>query len=144
MMVLLIQKEVAVRICAKAGKMSLLSNSVQLYGIPKVISVVSKENFYPVPEVDSAIIKIEDIKTWGQAKRKDLNLSEKDFWRILKAGFSAKRKKLLNNLAGGLQLDRDIVKTVFSEAEIDEQIRAQNLEISDWFNVAKNLENHLN
>jgi 16S rRNA (adenine1518-N6/adenine1519-N6)-dimethyltransferase len=71
-------------------------------------------------------------------------VAEKDFWRVVKVGFSAKRKQVVNNLAAGLRIDRQLVKASLLELGLDEKIRAQNLAISDWFRLAKSLINHFN
>jgi len=99
-MVLMVQKEVAQRICAKPPKMSLLAVSVQFYAKPKIISYVSKKSFWPRPKVDSAIIKIIPFKlSWS---KKDIE----KFFEIVKAGFSHPRKQLINNLSKGLNLEK--------------------------------------
>jgi len=135
-MTLLLQKEVAERICAKKGEMSLLAVSVQVYGNPKIIEIVKRENFYPQPEVDSAILKIGNIKNKKQIKQ-FLEIKEDKFWRIVKIGFSAKRKQLQNNLAAGLKISSDEAKNVLKKANFNPKIRAQELSIKDWIKLAK-------
>ena len=100
--VLLLQKELTERICAKAGKMSLISIMVNLYGKPELGSIVKKENFYPQPKVDSRILIIDDIKDPD-------DIDKKMFFIILRIGFAQKRKKLINNLHNGLRIDNDIL-----------------------------------
>jgi len=143
-MVVMVQKEVGERICARPGQLSLLAISVQLYGHPEIIDVVNSENFWPQPKVDSVILKIDQIKTWSQLGQLADGVAEKDFWRVVKVGFSAKRKQVVNNLAAGLRIDRQLVKASLLELGLDEKIRAQNLAISDWFRLAKSLINHFN
>ncbi|MFP4514411.1 MAG: 16S rRNA (adenine(1518)-N(6)/adenine(1519)-N(6))-dimethyltransferase RsmA [Parcubacteria group bacterium] len=126
---LMLQKEVVERVVAKPGSHSLLSLSVQYYSQAKYIDTVKKENFWPQPKVDSAILHLE-TKT-----DEELNLSrdeQKDFFRLLKFGFSAKRKKLVNNLAGALQVDNKIIQTKMQAVDIDINIRAQDLSLDDW------------
>lgn len=127
-MILLVQKEVAQRICAKPPKMTILSVSVQLYSQPKIISYVSNKSFWPAPKVNSAIIKISEIK-----KPK---IDTKKFFKVLKIGFSSPRKKLVNNLAGGLRIKKEETKRALIELNINPQIRAQNLSVNDWINLA--------
>lgn len=91
-MVLLVQKEVAERIIAKPGEMSLLSISVQFYSQPKIISKVSNNSFWPKPKVDSAIIKLKNIE-----QKIDKEINEEDFFNLVRAGFSSRRKQLKNN-----------------------------------------------
>ncbi|MFH0906841.1 MAG: 16S rRNA (adenine(1518)-N(6)/adenine(1519)-N(6))-dimethyltransferase RsmA [bacterium] len=123
--VLLIQKQVAQRICAKPPKMSLLAVSVQFYSCPKIISRISKESFWPKPKVDSAILKIGNIK-------KPKNINAEKFFQIVKAGFSAPRKQLANNLSKELKIDREKIKKALIKCEIDTQIRAENIKVEDW------------
>lgn len=97
-MVLMLQKEVAQRICAKPPNMSILAVSAQFYANAKIISYVSKNCFLPAPKVDSAVIKI--------IPHNKYNMPADLFFKIVKAGFSHPRKQLLNNLAAGLKLDK--------------------------------------
>lgn len=132
-MILMLQKEVAERIVAEIGEMSVLSVMVQFYGEPKLLFNVSKESFWPAPQVDSAVISI---------KRKTAKLSAdpKKFFRLVKMGFAAKRKQLHNNLAGGLHKTSDEVKRAIKDIGFDEKIRAQDLGVEDWVRLLKNLE----
>ncbi len=124
--ILLVQKEVAERICARPGKLSILALSVQIYGKPEIIGYVNKSSFYPEPKVDSAILKIGGIK-----KEFPDDYYEKIF-RIIKIGFSSKRKKLVNNLSAGLCIDKDRTGKILLETKIDLNARAQELELEDW------------
>lgn len=133
-MVLMVQKEVAQRICAKPPNMSLLSVSVQFYATPKIISYVSKNCFWPIPKVDSAIIKIDCIKK----NKLDINL----FFEIVKMGFSQPRKQLVNNLAGlkflnGVKLIKEEITLWLLENKIDPKQRAESLSVDDWINLTK-------
>ena len=93
-MVLMVQKEVAERIMAKPPKMNLLAISVQVYGEPKIIAPVSKGHFSPSPKVDSAIIKISNIshKFFNEGSSTSF-IDEKDFFELVKKGFSQKNLK---------------------------------------------------
>lgn len=135
-MILIIQKEVAQRICDKPPQASLLSNSVQFYADPEIIDLVSKNNFYPEPEVDAAIIK---IKTFKNPKIKVDNVNE--FFKILKIGFSQKRKQLHNNLAFGLHLKKDQAKELLQNLNIDPERRAQTLSLEEWEKIYENIRN---
>lgn len=125
LMVLMLQKEVAERIVAQPGEMSLLAVSVQFYADPKIIRYVPKEDFYPQPEVDSAIIKL-------KVKSEKLKVNEKDFFRLVKFGFSSKRKMLKNNLAGGYHITQKEAENIIKNAGFNPKIRAQELSVSDW------------
>src|SRR3989344_3143103 len=96
-MVLLVQKEVAERVVAEPGDHSKLSLSVQMYGSATIAGIVPRAHFYPVPAVDSAILSITGIHRWAY------EVPEKLAWRIIAFGFSSKRKKIINNIAAGLQ-----------------------------------------
>ena len=126
LIVLMIQKEVAQRICAKPPKMNLLAVSVQFYSKPEIISFVSKNCFWPRPKVDSAIIKISNIKK--QKATKD----EKLFFKIVKAGFSHPRKQLINNPSKGLKKNKKIVEEWLLNCGISPDKRAENLSIEEW------------
>ena len=132
--VLLVQKEVAERICAKPGKLSVLALSVQLYGKPKIISYVDKSSFYPEPKVDSAILKINEIK------KEFSDDYYKNIFRIIKIGFSSKRKKLVNNLSVGLHISKDEIIKILQKAKINPDARAQELELENWKRLVENQE----
>jgi len=142
-MVLMLQKEVAQRICAKPPDMSLLSVSVQFYAIPKIVSYVSKNCFWPSPKVDSAIIKITPFSdgrrpTSSQLGRRRASFGfTKLFFKIVKAGFSQPRKQLLGNLSKNLKLDKKQVVTWLVKNKISPQQRAETLSIEDWINLTK-------
>lgn len=138
-MTLLLQKEVAQRICAKPGKMSLLAISVQVYGQPKIVEYVPKQDFWPSPEVDSAIIKINNIKSKTEVDKYFSQISENKFWRVVKIGFSAKRKQLQHNLAAGLSITPDEAKKMLVSVNLDSKVRAQNLSLEDWLALIQQL-----
>lgn len=128
--VLMLQKEVAERIAAKPGKMSLLAVSVQFYADAELMFKVGKEDFWPSPEVGSAVIKI-----ITREKREEID--EKSFFRLVKFGFSSKRKMLKNNLASGLHLPQDEVVEKIIQAGFNEKVRAQELSVDDWKKLLK-------
>lgn len=132
-MILMIQKEVAQRIVAPKGQMSILAVSVGYYASAEILFTVGKECFSPVPKVDSAVIRI--IPT-----RKYNKLADKKFFRIVKAGFSAKRKTLLNNLATSLQIKKEVVEKILTSISLNSNTRAQELTISDWGELASSFE----
>lgn len=129
-MIIMIQKEVAKRIIAQPGEMSLLSLSVQFYAKPKILFEVSRNSFWPSPSVDSAVIS---LRLKDKFSFNDPNL----FFKIAKIGFSAKRKQLHNNLANGLHLGSDQIKAIIKNIGLDEKIRAQDLALEDWINLLK-------
>jgi 16S rRNA (adenine1518-N6/adenine1519-N6)-dimethyltransferase len=125
-MVVMVQKEVAEAIAAKPGDMSLLSVSVQFYGEPKIITVVSPQSFYPAPEVSSAVVK---INVYPKPK---VEVEEKGFFDTVRAGFSAPRKQLANSLAKGLGREKAEVLPFLQKAKIDPSRRAETLTIEEW------------
>lgn len=131
-MILMVQKEVAERIVSKPGKMSILAVSVQYYADAEILFEVGKENFEPMPEVDSAVIKITKHRSQRTNKTQSTN-----FFRIVKAGFSAKRKTLVNNLANSLHLDKSIVEEKIKTAGLKPTVRAQELSVENWKNLTK-------
>jgi 16S rRNA (adenine1518-N6/adenine1519-N6)-dimethyltransferase len=135
LMVLMLQKEVAQRIVAKPGDLSLLSIMVQFYSQPKLISYVSKNNFWPKPKVDSAILKIEKIKQKVLNKKDEIL-----FFKILKAGFSKPRKYLLNNLfKAGIIKNKKEGEKIFKKVNLALNSRAEELKIEDWLNLFKKI-----
>lgn len=127
-MVLMLQKEVAERIVAKPGDMSLLAVSVQFYSEPEIMQYVSKEDFYPQPEVDSAVIQL-------QIKNEKIKIDERIFFRLVKFGFSSKRKMLKNNLAGGYHITQSEAEEKIKKAGFSPKIRAQELGVADWIKL---------
>lgn len=129
----MVQKEVAQRIVAKPGDMSILSVSVQYFGDPKIICKVPKGNFWPMPKVDSAVVTIALKHNSTQA------LFDKRFFEIVKAGFANKRKQLWKNLAEGLHSNRDFVQGIVQEVAGNERARAQELSVEQWISLTKKL-----
>ncbi len=155
---LMLQKEVAERIVSRPGKMSKLAVSVQFYADAEIIDYVSKENFWPQPKVDSAIISIIPHKKsplflispppacppkpWrrrgserGSGGEGRGGRGERDFFQLVKYGFSAKRKMLKNNLAAGYQIKPTEAVKLLKKADFRENIRAQELSVKDWLRL---------
>jgi 16S rRNA (adenine1518-N6/adenine1519-N6)-dimethyltransferase len=128
--VLLVQKEVAERVAARPGDMSLLSVTAQYYWEVSLDRVVLAELFTPPPKVDSQILVLT-----RRAQPLFPNLDTKDFFRLVKAGYSQRRKTLLNSLSGGLQLDKPAVKLLCESVDIDPKRRAQTLSLQEWYNL---------
>jgi 16S rRNA (adenine1518-N6/adenine1519-N6)-dimethyltransferase len=127
LMVVMVQKEVAQEIAAKPGRMSLLSISVQLYGEPTIIGYVSARCFYPAPEVDSAILR---IALYSQPA---VEIADKEsFFTLVRAGFSASRKQLVNSLAQGLGVPKVEALSLLEEAGLAPQRRAETLTLEEW------------
>ena len=129
--VLTIQKEVAKRICAKPGDMSLLALSVQVYGNPRIASHIPARAFFPAPKVDSAVLCI-DIYQSPQIKPELLDT----FFKLIKAGFSQKRKTLRNSLSAGLHISPSYAEEFLKKVSIDPMRRAETLSIEEWAMLA--------
>jgi len=125
--VLTVQKEVAERICAKPGDMSLLALSVQVYGRPSIAARIPAEAFFPAPKVDSAVLRI-DIYPSPQIKLELLDT----FFKLIKAGFSQKRKTLRNSLSAGLHISTTDAADMLTKANIDPLRRAETLDLTEW------------
>lgn len=125
-MTVLLQKEVAERLVARPGEMSVLSLMGQAYSTPRIVKRVSAGNFWPVPKVASAVVLF-DAVGWRFP-----GIVQEDFFRIAKAGFSARRKKLLNALHGVLRIPLEDLRAVFAHVGISENVRAQELGLEQW------------
>lgn len=134
LMVLLVQKEVAERVAAAPGKMSLLSVSVQFYCDVELGPVVQAKLFDPPPKVDSQIIKLV-YRTKPFLPQNNTEL----YFRVVKAGFSNRRKTLLNSLSAGLRLPKEEINSLLTSSKIKPQTRAQELSLADWSRLSKNM-----
>jgi 16S rRNA (adenine1518-N6/adenine1519-N6)-dimethyltransferase len=130
--VLLIQKEVAQRLAAEPGDMSILAISAQIFAEVSLGDVVPAEFFTPPPKVDSQVVI---LRTRSESLIPVE--SEKDFFRLVRAGFSAKRKKLRSSLSGGLDISREEVEQILHQAQINLDDRAESLSIDDWIRLMK-------
>jgi 16S rRNA (adenine1518-N6/adenine1519-N6)-dimethyltransferase len=125
-MVLMVQKEVAETIDARPGSCSLLSVSVQFYGRPDIITYVPASSFYPEPEVDSAVLRIDVYP------RPPVDVDKEGFFKLVRAGFTASRKQLINSLSQGLDLPKETIRSLLESAGIDPRRRAETLTIGEW------------
>lgn len=137
---LLVQKEVAERICAKSGDLSILSIASQIYADCELGQFVPRELFTPPPKVDSqvVILKIlEKNKLELFNEKNNLKISEKQFFRIVKAGFTARRKKILKALSANLALSKEQTIEILAQAKVSLDARAQELTIEDWLEITR-------
>ena len=128
-LVLMLQKEVAQRLAAKPGDMSMLALSVQFFGDVEIIREVKAGNFWPEPKVDSAVVRL-ILKDENHADIK--RSEEKAFFRMAKIGFSAKRKMLKNNLAAGLQIESSEAEKIINSVGLNTRTRAEDLSMLEW------------
>lgn len=127
---ILIQKEVAQRVCAAPGAMSLLSVSVQFYCEARLGILVPAALFTPPPKVDSQVLEL----TFREQPL-FTGVDTRVFFRVVKAGFAQRRKTLLNSLSGGLQLDRAETEALLQQANIIPTVRAQALNVQQWYDL---------
>lgn len=134
--VVMVQKEIADRIIARDGKENLFSLSVKAFGEPKKIMKVDKENFSPAPKVDSAILLINDI---SKKFFTDNQITEKDFFEVIHAGFAHKRKMLLGNLREWQKKEKvsngENLSELFKKINLSEKTRAEDLPLQSWLSI---------
>jgi 16S rRNA (adenine1518-N6/adenine1519-N6)-dimethyltransferase len=130
LLVVMVQYEVAQRIVAEPGDLSLLGVSVQFYGQPRIVARVPARAFYPAPKVDSAILRVE------VHPQVPLTPRERDsFFRVVQAGFSERRKQLHNSLAHGLHRKDEEIRGWLAAARIEASRRAETLSIDEWLRL---------
>jgi 16S rRNA (adenine1518-N6/adenine1519-N6)-dimethyltransferase len=135
LIVVTVQREVAERIVAWPGSMSLLAVSVQFYGQPRIVARIKAGAFYPPPQVDSAVVRIEVGEEPAVALGE--GIGEQDFFRVVRAGFGQKRKTLRNSLSAGLGLAPASVEAALERAGVDPRRRAETLNLEEWAEVAR-------
>ncbi len=129
-LVLLMQKEVAQKICVQDGDHTILSLEVQAFGKPSIVCHVGKGSFFPQPKVDSAVLK---ITSFEKPKISD----PKTFFTMIKGAFSQKRKKISNTLPHSLSLTNDEADELFKSANISPDERPQNISLEGWENLVQ-------
>ncbi|MFQ5812890.1 MAG: 16S rRNA (adenine(1518)-N(6)/adenine(1519)-N(6))-dimethyltransferase RsmA [Anaerolineae bacterium] len=135
LMVVTVQLEVARRITAEPGDMSLLAVSVQFYGRPRIVARIKASAFYPSPQVDSAVIRIDlDDRPVVEADDTD------SFFEVVRAGFAQRRKQLRNALAAGLALPVSEVAQALNRACVNPKRRAQTLSLEEWAKVWREMQ----
>lgn len=132
--VLLVQKEVAQRLAARPGDMSILAISAQIFAEVTLGEIVPAAMFTPPPKVDSQVVI---FKSRPQSYLTDV--AEKDFFRAVKAGFSSKRKKLRSSLSGGLSITTAQAEEYLIASGVDPNARAESLSLDDWVNLTRNI-----
>lgn len=131
--IVMVQREVAERICAKPGAMNMLAISVQYYGEPKLMFKVTKGNFFPVPKVDSTVLRVMNIHA-PQEK-----FTDEQFFDVVRAGFSHPRKQLWSNLAERFPAQKELMKNILLEVTGNEKIRAEELGVDQWKRIVERL-----
>jgi 16S rRNA (adenine1518-N6/adenine1519-N6)-dimethyltransferase len=132
--VLTVQREVAERIVAAPGELSLLAVSVQFYGRPRIVARIPAGAFVPPPKVDSAVVRI-DTHPAPPVEVADVEA----FFRVVRAGFGQKRKQLKTSLAAGLGLPGGEAAAALTRAGVDPQRRAQTLSLAEWAGLTREI-----
>jgi 16S rRNA (adenine1518-N6/adenine1519-N6)-dimethyltransferase len=131
-LLLTVQMEVAERIISTPNDMSILSVSVQYYGTPQIVARLNPSVFWPRPDVDSALLRIDTFA------RPPVDVpSDKLFFRLVRAGFGQKRKQLKNSISNGLNLTTDQTSALFEAAQIDARRRAETLTLEEWAQLTR-------
>ena len=130
--VLLVQREVAERLAARPGQMSILAISAQIFADVSLGQIVKAECFTPPPKVYSQVVVLRQRQTPFLT-----DISEEDFFMVVKAGFSEKRKKLRSSLSGGLKMQKVEIEQALNAAKIDPNDRAEMLSLDDWARLVK-------
>lgn len=130
-LVIMVQKEVALRFTAKAGTKDYgsITAAIDYYGDAKYTFTVTRENFYPVPNVDSAVVRIDRVIKYDV-------LSEKAFKETLRIAFLSRRKTLVNNLINTLSVSRDLAEKILSDLGLDKNIRGETLTTQEFINLS--------
>lgn len=129
-LVLMVQREVAERMAAAPPKLNLLGVSVQYYAQVKIVARVPRGAFYPPPKVDSAIVRLTPVA------RGESEADRASFFAVVRAGFSTRRKQLVNSLANGLEIERSRTLALLAESEVSPQARAETLTVGQWQRLA--------
>lgn len=137
---LLVQKEVAERMAAKAGELSILAIASQIYAEVSLDILVPREFFTPPPKVDSQVVVLKSrehnmIEIFNS--KNNCEISEKEFFRIVKAGFAAKRKKIAKSLSANLAISKEQTAEILEKYKISPDLRAQDLNIEEWLKISK-------
>lgn len=138
--VVTIQKEVAERILAHPPHMNLLALAIQTYGTPRILFPVSKGSFWPMPDVDSAVLKIENI---SKEFFKTNAFDEKLFFKLLKSAFGTKRKTLVNSLEREFEIKKDTLRTILEGLGLSLTVRPEELALSDWVRLIHTIKNEV-
>jgi 16S rRNA (adenine1518-N6/adenine1519-N6)-dimethyltransferase len=132
-LIVMVQTEVAQRMVAQPGDMSLLSISVQYYGRANIVTKLSPAVFWPRPDVNSALVRID---TYGDNPPVTVS-DEMAFFRVVKAGFSQKRKQLRNAVGAGLGIGKQEASRLIEAAGIDPARRAETLTLEEWGQITE-------
>lgn len=139
-LVVMVQKEAAVRICARPGnrECGAVSVAVQYYAEPEILFDVMRDCFFPAPNVDSAVMKL-DVRQGPPAEI--AGIDEKLFFRVVHAAFLQRRKTVLNSLSAGLSMGKEQIKALLAAADIKENARAEQLTMAQFGDLCRVMAN---
>jgi 16S rRNA (adenine1518-N6/adenine1519-N6)-dimethyltransferase len=137
MMVVMVQREVALRICARPNDMSILAVSVQAFAAPEIMAFVPPDAFFPAPKVASAVLRLRVLSNPRIPPER-----QRRFFRLVRAGFHDKRKQLHNAFARNLGTNQRTIEDVLSEARVAGDRRAETLSLDEWLALTESLERH--
>ena len=135
-LILMIQREVAERVCSLNNNKSVLSMVIEFYADTKILFNVDKKSFFPEPRVNSSVIKIQMTNEHKNKLKED---NPEDLFKFINIGFSNRRKMLHHNISCTYKMDKDKVKKIIANTGLNEKIRAQDLDINDWINLWYNV-----
>jgi 16S rRNA (adenine1518-N6/adenine1519-N6)-dimethyltransferase len=130
---LLVQREVAERLAAQPGDLSVLGVMAQFYSDVVLRDVVLAKAFTPLPAVDSQIVQLQVLS------KPRFSVDEKRFFQLVKAGFSERRKKLRSSIAGGMRMTKEAVDKLLKQSGVSPDARAQELSLGEWYKLYKGL-----
>ncbi|MBI4281092.1 ribosomal RNA small subunit methyltransferase A [Candidatus Uhrbacteria bacterium] len=136
LLVLLVQQEVARRITARPPNLSRLGVFIQYLGKPEIARMVGRQSFFPPPRVTSAVVRLRKNPADALARR-ERRVSRSDFFRLVRSGFSAPRRKLLGNLSRGLGYSKEMMSQALVKAGLSLDLRAEALSLDDWIRLSQ-------
>ena len=132
--VLTVQKQVAQRLIAQPPRMNLLAVSAQFFSQPRIVRTIAAGAFYPRPQVDSAVVRLDVYRSLPWAE-----MPTEIFFRVVRAGFGERRKQLRNALTHNLKLSPEVVTAALSRAHIAPTRRAETLRVDEWLALIQGL-----
>lgn len=139
-LILMIQKEVGDRICGKNNDNSVFTIVTKFYCDTNILFYVNRKSFYPSPEVDSVVVLLaRNDKYINDIEKIDKDVDPEDFFKFVNAGFLNRRKMLYHNIAAVYRVDKNKIKEIIIDSNLNEKIRAQDLNVSDWISLWYNI-----
>lgn len=125
----MVQRDVAERIAAAPGALSILAVMVQYYGHVNIVCEVPAESFYPTPRIESSVLQVDQLQP--------VRPTDKKLFHVIRAGFSARRKQVQNSLAGTLHRPTPEVAAALASIGVEPTIRAQEIPVGTWPKISQ-------